>query len=237
MGYFPPGWGRPGSRSRSCKVSTQRIASWPSGRPCPAVANSSPVDGPGHRATPPPTRRRALGSLAPARVVVPGPERRAVAPTLARTIRLHSTSSAASGKAVRSRWPSRPSSCSCGVRRPTWAVRKPRPTPHLRRRRRRLRPPTRTPQLPSQLLKAERLDFGVDEVPRVYVSAAESWTDCTIRYLVPVRSRRRWSSALLVAITRELATPEHQRRVIPAYPRREIAVRHDADAPFSAPPR
>jgi hypothetical protein len=83
----------------------------------------------------------------------------------------------------------------------------------------------------QQLLKAERLDFGVDEVPRVYVSAAESWTDCTIRYLVPVRSRRRWSSALLMEITRELATPEHQRRVIPAYPRREIAVRLDGQTP------
>jgi len=76
----------------------------------------------------------------------------------------------------------------------------------------------------EQLLRSERLMFDVDEVPRVYLSAAESWTDCTIRYLVPVRSRRRWSSALILESSRELARPEHQRRIIAVYPRREIRV-------------
>ena len=75
------------------------------------------------------------------------------------------------------------------------------------------------------LLRSEHLMFDVDEVPRVYLSAEDSWTDCTLRYVVPVRSRRRWSSALILAISQELAKPEHADRIRAVYPRREVLVR------------
>ena len=80
------------------------------------------------------------------------------------------------------------------------------------------------------ILAAEGLDFGVEEVPRVYFSLAESWTDCTIRFLIPVRSRRRWSSAVVLAAAQELSRPEHKGRILPVYPRREITVRKDWEA-------
>jgi small-conductance mechanosensitive channel len=79
----------------------------------------------------------------------------------------------------------------------------------------------------EQLLRAERLMFDVDEVPRVYLSAADSWTDCTLRYLVPVRTRRLWSSTLLLEISREIARPEHRGLIVPVYPRREVVVRNE----------
>ena len=77
----------------------------------------------------------------------------------------------------------------------------------------------------ERLLRSHSLTFEVEELPRVYVSMAESWTDCTLRYLVPVRSRRGWASTLTLEIGRELAKPEHGRRIIPSYPRREVFVR------------
>lgn len=77
----------------------------------------------------------------------------------------------------------------------------------------------------EQLLRSERLMFDVDVVPRVYLSAGESWTDCTIRYLVPVRSRRHWSSAILLEINRELDKPEHRGRIRAVYPRQEVMMR------------
>ena len=76
----------------------------------------------------------------------------------------------------------------------------------------------------QHLLQKEGLLFDVDEIPRVYFSLADSWTDCTIRYLVPVRTRRRWSSAIILAIAEEIARPEHQPRILSVYPRREVLV-------------
>lgn len=73
-----------------------------------------------------------------------------------------------------------------------------------------------------KLLARERLAFEVEELPQVYLSSADSWTDCTIRYLVPVRSRRRWSSALLLEIWKELQRPEHTARILAVYPRTEV---------------
>ena len=77
----------------------------------------------------------------------------------------------------------------------------------------------------ERLLRSQRLSFAVDEVPRVYVSSAESWFDCTLRYLVPVRTRRSWASTLTLEISRELAKPEHAGRILTGYPRRELFVR------------
>jgi small-conductance mechanosensitive channel len=77
----------------------------------------------------------------------------------------------------------------------------------------------------ERLLRAHGLTFEVEELPRVYLSMTDSWTNCTLRYLVPVRSRRGWASTLTLEIGRELAKPEHGRRIIPSYPRREVFVR------------
>jgi small conductance mechanosensitive channel len=86
------------------------------------------------------------------------------------------------------------------------------------------------------LLRAERLMFDVDEIPRVYLSLADSWTDCTIRYLVPVRSRRTWSSALILEISREIAKPEHNDRILAVYPRTEVKLWERWPQPTSTEP-
>jgi small-conductance mechanosensitive channel len=77
----------------------------------------------------------------------------------------------------------------------------------------------------QELLRRERLAFDVEEVPRVYLSPNDSWTDCTIRYVVPVRTRRKWSSALVLATAEEMARPEHQGRILPVYRRTEVLLR------------
>lgn len=74
----------------------------------------------------------------------------------------------------------------------------------------------------AALLSRARLDWDVATRPEVYLSAAESWTNVTVRYMVPAREMRRWSSRLLLAIDEELARPEHADRVTPAYPRSQV---------------
>jgi small conductance mechanosensitive channel len=73
-----------------------------------------------------------------------------------------------------------------------------------------------------RLLERARLAFDVDSEPRVFLSLADSWTNCTIRYLVPARERRRWSSRLLLAVSVELSKPEHAGRIRPGYPRTDV---------------
>lgn len=74
----------------------------------------------------------------------------------------------------------------------------------------------------QELLARARIAFDVEELPTVYVSHGASWTNCTVRYLVPARQRRRWSSELVLTLSRELARPEHAGRIISAYPRQEL---------------
>ncbi|HUF13905.1 MAG TPA: mechanosensitive ion channel domain-containing protein [Longimicrobiales bacterium] len=73
-----------------------------------------------------------------------------------------------------------------------------------------------------RLLQRERLDYDIAEEPQVYVSMAESWTDITVRYLVPARERRQWSSTLLIAIGAALADRKHAGRIVPSYPVRRV---------------
>lgn len=77
----------------------------------------------------------------------------------------------------------------------------------------------------QRLLERARLAFEVEELPRVFLSQADAWTNCTLRYVVPARQRRKWASNLLLAISKELAKPEHRGRITNAYPRQEIQVR------------
>jgi small conductance mechanosensitive channel len=72
------------------------------------------------------------------------------------------------------------------------------------------------------LLDRARLAFDVDEAPKVFLSLADAWTNCTVRYLVPARARRRRASELILALTSEAGKAEHRGRVIPAYPRTEV---------------
>jgi hypothetical protein len=95
------------------------------------------------------------------------------------------------------------------------------------------------------LLARARLAFDVDEVPRVFVSSADAWTNCTVRYLVDARQRRRRASELVVALSRAAVDPSHRGRLALAYPRTEVRLRdhwtnefpasdHDERAPATA---
>jgi small-conductance mechanosensitive channel len=82
-----------------------------------------------------------------------------------------------------------------------------------------------------QLLREAKLSFDVEEEPSLYLSPADAWTNCTIRYLVPARERRRWATNLLLAISQESARSEHRGRIITAYPRTEVQIRRSESAP------
>ena len=71
----------------------------------------------------------------------------------------------------------------------------------------------------SQLSRA-RLAWDVATRPEVYASSKESWTDLTIRYLVPAREMRKWSSRLLLAVTNALEAASDS--VFTAYPRSQV---------------
>jgi small conductance mechanosensitive channel len=79
----------------------------------------------------------------------------------------------------------------------------------------------------QRVLRREGLTFEVEELPRAFVSLADSWTDLTVRYLVPIRTRRHWASTLIVALSEEISKPEHAGRILPVYPRTEITLRRD----------
>jgi small conductance mechanosensitive channel len=72
------------------------------------------------------------------------------------------------------------------------------------------------------LLERAGLAWDVSTRPEVYASLDSSWVDLTIRYVVPAREMRRWSSALLFALHEALAAPDVARRVFPAYPRNQV---------------
>lgn len=64
--------------------------------------------------------------------------------------------------------------------------------------------------------------YEVATRPEVYVSPTEAWIDVTVRYLVPARERRRWSSRLFAALTDAIAAPENRERIRPAVPRQLV---------------
>jgi small conductance mechanosensitive channel len=72
------------------------------------------------------------------------------------------------------------------------------------------------------LLERQHLAQGVEDKPQVYVALADTTTAMTVRYLVPVKERRRWSTDLLLAVSRELAKPVHRGRILAGYPRTKI---------------
>ena len=72
------------------------------------------------------------------------------------------------------------------------------------------------------LLDHARLAWDVATEPEVFVAAREAWTDLTIRYLVPAREMRRWSSRLLLAVNQALAQEGVADRVFASYPRNQV---------------
>jgi small conductance mechanosensitive channel len=76
----------------------------------------------------------------------------------------------------------------------------------------------------QRVLRREGLLFDVEELPRAFVSLADSWTDLTVRYVVPIRTRRHWASTLILALSEEMAKPDHAGRILPVYPRTEITL-------------
>jgi small conductance mechanosensitive channel len=74
----------------------------------------------------------------------------------------------------------------------------------------------------ARLLDRAGLAWDVAVRPQVFASAGESWTDLTIRYVVPAREMRKWASRLLLAVDRALAAPDVASRVFQAYPRRQM---------------
>ncbi len=80
------------------------------------------------------------------------------------------------------------------------------------------------------LLERARLAFDVDPEPKVFLSLSDAWTNCTVRYLVSARARRRSSTALILGLSQELARPEHRGRIVSAYPRTEVLLREKFSA-------
>ncbi|HEV2150012.1 MAG TPA: mechanosensitive ion channel domain-containing protein, partial [Longimicrobiaceae bacterium] len=74
------------------------------------------------------------------------------------------------------------------------------------------------------ILKDARLEMNVPEEPQVFVAMAESSAVLTIRYLVGAREKRRWKSELSLRVLEELNRPEHQGRILPVYPRRQVQI-------------
>ncbi len=71
-------------------------------------------------------------------------------------------------------------------------------------------------------LSRSGLQVEVARRPEVFVGLNESWTDVTVRYLVPARQRRRWKSELVLRLSETLALPEHAEKIHPAFPRRQL---------------
>lgn len=76
----------------------------------------------------------------------------------------------------------------------------------------------------ARLLSVRGIPREVVDEPQVYVSAADAWTDLTIRYLVPARERRKWASELTVAVAEALARPEVAARVQGSYPTQRVSL-------------
>jgi small conductance mechanosensitive channel len=73
-----------------------------------------------------------------------------------------------------------------------------------------------------RLLERQRLAYGVEDKPQIYLSLTDAFTNVIVRYLVPVHERRRWSTELIVALSTGLARPDHAGRIVAGYPRARV---------------
>lgn len=74
----------------------------------------------------------------------------------------------------------------------------------------------------SAILERQRLTWDVASDPEVFAYPRESGVDLTIRYLVPAREMRRWSSRLFLATSAALEEEGIRDRVFAAYPRSQV---------------
>jgi small conductance mechanosensitive channel len=72
------------------------------------------------------------------------------------------------------------------------------------------------------LLLKEGVYFDVEEEPQVYLSLTDSYVKCTVRYLVPIRARRRMASLLVERLLEETSKAEHIGKILSGYPRVEV---------------
>jgi small-conductance mechanosensitive channel len=89
----------------------------------------------------------------------------------------------------------------------------------------------------ERILQEAGLEQHVPREPQVFLSSTDSWTDVVVRYLVPARERRKWKSELLLRITEEFNRAEHQQKIIPVYPRRQVQFIDPQGRPVAAPER
>lgn len=84
----------------------------------------------------------------------------------------------------------------------------------------------------------DRADLGATAVaePQLFVSSGDTWTNITVRYLVPARERRLRESELLEALVRELERPEHEGRIEAAVPRLEVELDGGGGGGATPPP-
>jgi small conductance mechanosensitive channel len=75
-----------------------------------------------------------------------------------------------------------------------------------------------------RLLEKKGLLFEIAVRPQVYFAPTEAWVNATIRYVVAARERRHWASELFLAVSTEIASPEHRGRLAPSVPRMRIDV-------------
>lgn len=91
-----------------------------------------------------------------------------------------------------------------------------------------------------EILKRAHLDYRIADKPEVYISANESWTDITVRYLVKARERRLWKSDLTMAIARALNQEEYKGTIIGVYQRQQVQLIDPDGRPvhhsFATPP-
>jgi small-conductance mechanosensitive channel len=74
----------------------------------------------------------------------------------------------------------------------------------------------------STILRKAGLAEEVPEIPQVFASASDSWTNIIIRYLVGAGERRKWKTELLLKINEEIDKPEYKNKIIPVYSRQQI---------------
>jgi small-conductance mechanosensitive channel len=85
----------------------------------------------------------------------------------------------------------------------------------------------------QELLQQAKLAFDIAQEPQIYLSQDDAWTNIVVRYLVPVRERRRWATELLLALSKEISAKDHAGRIRAAYPRTEIALATIPDSDFN----
>lgn len=87
----------------------------------------------------------------------------------------------------------------------------------------------------ERILQRARLESEVSREPQVFVSLDESWTTLTVRYLVPVRERRRWKSTLSLRVMKDFNRPEHEDRIRSVYPRQQVQLIDPDERPVAVP--